>query len=469
MPSRRGSDMLALDRASVREKSKDGHLHVSLTPISKANVCGYLGREIPKWQDIGLKAEKLYQLYRDPEELEKAAASFDGKPLLLGHKPISADDHDHDRVVGAVKNPVWKPPYLMAALDVWPSKAIDAIESGAHEQLSSSYHYEADMTPGRTPDGERFDGTMRNIVANHVALVPQGRAGKDVIVHDSSPLRMKDRFPMPKTATLSRAADVARGALMAYAKPRLAQDAKIEFAPMLKGITSKNLKAKAPALAKTVGAAMKPKLATDADMDEADVQDIIEQVAEMMKDESETIAAVVAADPPEAEDAGANWADVSAFLKGKISEEDMAKLKAMFGGDDEDSAEDRKKLPVTPSAVDADKLIKDATKGMVTKAAMDEALKAAKVEQVAIREAERFVEPWAGKLPVAMDSVEAVYRAALDVLKVDHDGKHPDALADIIAVQPKPGNRGRPVRVAQDAAQGVKYDAATFPNANRLK
>ena len=472
-------DLIALDRGSVsvRKNDQDGHLHVSLTPISKANVCGYLGREIPDWQDHGLKPDRVYKLYRHPDELEKSADSFNGKPLLLGHRPISAEDHDHERTVGSVSGVIWKPPYLMAALDVWPSKAIDAIESGEHEQLSAAYRYTADMTSGTTPDGEKYDGVMRGIGGNHVALVPEGRAGKDVLVHDSSPHKMKETFRMPKTAVLSRTADMVRGALMAHAKSLLAQDATIDLLPILKGVTSKTIKAKAPGIAKAFDAAVRPKMAADAEMDQADVQDIVEQIAEVMKDESDAIAAKVDdGTDPEAVDAAPSWDKVSAFLDGKIDASDLGKLKAMWGeGDDADAEDARKKLPAVTQPPAHDKAKPDT----VSKAAMDAALAETRKEAAAdamrtardIREAERFVRPWVGELAVAMDSAEDVHRAALDVLKIKHDGKHPDALADIIAAQPKPGDKGKGARTAMDAAPTnvPKYDAATFPNANRLK
>ena len=465
---------LALDRASVRRKDEDtGHLHVSLTPISKACVNGYLGREIPNWQKLGLASDKIYRLYRDPGELEKAADTFDGKPLLIIHKAVHANDHPHEEVVGNVGNPVWKPPFLMAGLNIWTKQAIDGIESEEQQQLSCGYAYDPDMTAGTSLDGEKYDGVMRNLRANHVALVKEGRAGPDVLVHDAKPRSLKEVFPMPKSAVLSRTADAVRGGLMAYAKPRLAQDAKVDLLPILKGVTSKTILAKAPAIAKAFDAAVRPKLAADADMDQADVQGIVEEIAEVMKDESDTIAAAVSGPETEADakDAGANWSDVATFLKGKISDEDLAELKKMFSGDDE-GAEDRRKRgrPVVPSATDKEPV--------VTKAAMDAALAKTRTDAAAdamanarsIRDAERFVSPWVGDLAIAMDSAEAVHRAALDVLKVKHDGKHPDALATMIEAQPKPGERNKPTRLAQDAAvPGVKYDAVTFPNSGRLK
>jgi hypothetical protein len=475
---------IALDRASVRRSDDDGHMHVSLTPISKANVCGYLGREIPDWQSLGLKADRIYKMWRHPEELEKAADSFNGKPLLFGHNPVSAAKHDHDRTVGAVSGVQWKPPFLMATLDIWPSKAIDAIDSGEHEELSSAYAYKADMAAGRTPDGEQYDGIMRNIRGNHVAMVKEGRAGSDVRVLDAKPRSLKETFPMPKTAVLSRTADVARGALMAYAKPRLAQDAKIDLQPILKGVTAKNLKAKASTIAKAFDAAVRPKLGQDADMDQADVQAVVEEVAELMKSESDDIAAAVAdPDPAAAPDPDGNDApDMDAlmsYLGGVLTDEQMAKVKSMMGkGDDDDGAEDRRKkgLPAAPSAQDSDKdkvpvITKPAMDAAIAQARKDAATDAMK-QANAIRDAERFVRPYVGEIAMACDSAEAVHRAALDILKVKHEGKHPDALADLVEVHGQAIKaKAEPRRhLAQDAApSGITYDAKSFPNSSRLK
>lgn len=178
-------DVLALDQETVRSYDADGRLHVSLTPITKANICPYVGKEIPNWEKLGLKPEKVYRLLRAPEEIEKAAATSNGVPLLAVHKATSADRHPSSLVIGAVGNDaVWQAPYLFNSLVIWPAEAIEGIESGEKVELSSSYRYDADMSPG-TFEGRPYDGVMRNLVFNHVAQVEAGRAGPDVAVADS--------------------------------------------------------------------------------------------------------------------------------------------------------------------------------------------------------------------------------------------------------------------------------------------
>lgn len=180
-------DPLAFDRASVRRIDGDGHLFIEVSPISKANVCGYRGGEIPDHETLGLDPARLYQLFRDPAELEKAAPSFRGKPVLSMHRPVTADDHPHKIVVGSIGQDVrFDPPYLKASLSIWDAVGVEGIENGEQRELSAAYRYRADMTPG-TYNGTSYDGVMRDIRANHVALVAAGRAGSDVVVGDAQP------------------------------------------------------------------------------------------------------------------------------------------------------------------------------------------------------------------------------------------------------------------------------------------
>ena len=80
-------NLMAFDRQSARSIDADGRLHVSKTNISKANVCPYFGREIPNWQELGLDGDKVYRLYRDPEELAKGEVTVNvGKARELYEK-----------------------------------------------------------------------------------------------------------------------------------------------------------------------------------------------------------------------------------------------------------------------------------------------------------------------------------------------------------------------------------------------
>lgn len=179
--------VLAFDRASVRMTDIDGVMHISRTPITKACVNGYYGREIPDSEDMGLEPDRLYKMLRCPDELKKAVPSANRRPLLNTHLPFLASAPPKDAVVGSTgENAEFDFPYLYNSMVNWDSASIAGIESGQQREISSSYRYRADMTPG-VYNGEEYDGVMRDIVFNHVAIVPDGRAGPDVLVYDSKP------------------------------------------------------------------------------------------------------------------------------------------------------------------------------------------------------------------------------------------------------------------------------------------
>lgn len=174
---------IALDR-SARTVDADGRLHIDKSHISKANVCPYYGREIPGSDALGLDPDKVYQLLRDPGELEKAASTFARLPILSDHVPISADRPRQDLIVGAIGSDVaFNAPYLDADLSIWDARAIAGIESEKIMELSCAYRYVPIMEPGEY-DGVPYDGRMTEIQGNHLALVSMGRAGSDVVVAD---------------------------------------------------------------------------------------------------------------------------------------------------------------------------------------------------------------------------------------------------------------------------------------------
>lgn len=183
----RDLEQLAFDRASVRQLDEDGRLHVLEANISKANVCPYRGAEIPNWQALGLDADRVYRMLRHPDELAKAAPTFNRLPILNSHVHVTADAHRHDITIGATGSEcVFDGEYLRNSLTIWPRDAIALIEKDIQKELSSAYHYDADMTPGNFK-GVAYDGVMRNIRGNHVAVVRKGRAGSDVVVGDEAP------------------------------------------------------------------------------------------------------------------------------------------------------------------------------------------------------------------------------------------------------------------------------------------
>ncbi len=457
--------MLAMDDASsVRQYDRDGRLHVKVNNISKANICDYFGREIPGFEKLGLDADKKYKLLRSPEELKKAAATFNRLPLLMRHVPTNAEMHAKHLTVGTTgSNARYEHPYLKNDIAVWDNEGIGGVEDETQRELSSSYHYRPDMTPGEY-EGEAYDGVMRDIVGNHVALVREGRAGDDVIVGDSKPEELH------MTKVLSRKATSARGALIAYLMPKLAMDAKVDVTPIFEGVTGKNFGAKKAEIVAGVKKLTTGLLAQDASI--SDVTALIDalekdQVLEgadadpesgepMTPDQLKQVMAPEAMD--EDEDADKKRRE---FLAGKLSAEDMAAYDEMGVRGGEQTAVDNQ-----PPENKED---------MITKPAMDEAIKVAvadtaktvRAEFKAVRAAELAVEPYVGKLSLAFDSAPDVYRKAFEMLGVNVKDVHESAYSAILASQPKPGAAKAVPVLAMDAA-GAKSFAERFPEAARI-
>ena len=406
---------MAFDRQSARSIDADGRLHVSKTNISKANVCPYFGREIPNWQELGLDGDKVYRLYRDPEELAKGASTFNNLPIMNKHIRVTVEEPKQENVVGSIGSDVsFSAPYLQASLSFWVASAIAGIESEQQCELSPAYYYRADMTPGVSPDGEAFDGSMRDIVGNHLAVIETGRTGPDVYVADSDPfvkntIKPKET-PAMKMTKLGKALFVSLRGL----SPKIAQDSAL---PALVGEAEKKTFKKA--------AALKGLLAMDSEIDAEKADEIIDAV-------------IGVEESPEAveldRELGQDEPDLMGFLAGKLSPEDLEAVKGMMN-----------------PAKDAEPGMKpEAVEEKVT-AAMD----SMRVEFRQLEQAKVDVRAVVGDV-IGMDSAEEVYRFALG--KMGHDHKDMpaaglrtmfNAVKDVKASRPAP-------RIAEDSAATVQ-------------
>lgn len=368
--------LLAMDRlqTSVRSFDADGRLHVARSNISKANVCPYLGREIPDWERLGLAADNVYQLLRDPEELARAAPTFDNLQVLSEHVPVTSwDDESHmaNLTVGSTgTDAAFVDGYLTNSMVVWARPAIDGIESDEQREISCAYRYRADMTPGNY-NGVAYDGIMRDIIGNHVALVFEGRAGPDVLVGDEQPMAIK-----------SKRALMVAGSLSGLLRPHLAADAKLDISGALNGLTdgSINRPGAVKLLADAVFGLVQPQLAADAALTVADVK----------------LAIDAAKDLPLGED----------------EEQEVA-----MDEDDEEIAEDEDPAVAEDESDDKPAMDAATVKRLIAKGRQD-----ALAEGAAIRTAEREVFPVTGELAVAFDSAADVYREGLVAMDVNLDG-----------------------------------------------
>jgi hypothetical protein len=178
------SPHLAFDRSS-RSFDQSGHLNVRHNVLTAAGISPYYGRELPGWDKLGLAPDRVYQMLRPADEIRKASSTLAGKPILIEHREVNADAHPHRSVVGAVGSDVaFDGAAVTASLTFWTRDAIDAIEHGGQRSLSCGYFFRPDMTPGRY-QGQPFDGVMRSLAYNHVALVVEPRVN-GAMVGDSA-------------------------------------------------------------------------------------------------------------------------------------------------------------------------------------------------------------------------------------------------------------------------------------------
>ena len=453
---------LAFDRATatVRPIDANGNMHVEVSNISKATVNPYFGHEIPNFKELGLEPGRVYQLLRDPEELRKAAHTFNNIPLLDQHVAVSAESHKPEHIVGSTGTDAeYAHPFLRNSLVVWAKKGIDAVQSEKKKELSSAYRYRADMTPG-VFEGQKYDGVMRDIKGNHVALVEEGRAGSDVVVGDSVNPAIQERFAMSKNI-LSRKATVAQGALMVYLQPLLAMDAKIDLGAGLKGINAKNFAKKKGTLTAFVTKSVEGKLAQDASLDG------LEKVIDMIE-KTEVAGADEFPDKDDKKDAKAEDGDMdddetAEDEETETEEEKAARLKK--------EAKD-KKAADKKAADEAAKKDEDEKKAMDEriKLATDQAIAGERKNQQAITEAREKVRPYVGSLVMAFDSAGAVYRHVLTAMGKDVTAVKDDAaLPIILEAIPVPGvGQQKKTTLAMDAAQ-TKSFAERFPHASKIR
>ena len=267
---------------------------------------------------------------------------------------------------------------------------------------------------------------------------------------------------------LSRRAVHILGALMVALQPRMAQDAKLDLTPVLKGVTAKNFKDRKVGILTGLKDATKNKLAKDANLDDVtQLLDALEQcdVAEGVDADPTTGEPMEALPKPVAADAGMPAALLT-FLKGKLSDADMAEAQKLCSATppaekDPEKKENDMKDAITKPAMDA--AITTAVDAATKKATAD-----ALAQGKAIREAEKAVRPYVGELAIAQDSADAVYRTALTMLGVKVDGVHPSAFPALLAAQPAPGAKRRAEPLLAQDAGGSKAFLERFPDAGRI-
>lgn len=137
----------------------------------------------------------LCREYRPPAEAfsPRSLASLEDAVVTVGHPPgeLVSPATFRKYAAGHVRGGGRRDDRFIAGeLAVEDSMAIGGLAARVLVEISSGYTCILDPTPGTDPEtGERYDAVQRDVVYNHVALLPpgHGRAGRDVkVALDSS-------------------------------------------------------------------------------------------------------------------------------------------------------------------------------------------------------------------------------------------------------------------------------------------
>lgn len=205
---------IVLDSKSSRYFDENGYLVIKDNKIAKAGVFDYLGREISD----KLPAGEIYKVYRPWEELEKTAKDFEGMPVKFGHEWV--EPAKRDVKIGAVSGEVkLEEPYLIADIKIYYKGAIEAITGEGIVELSPGYIAKY-MNEDGEHNGEKYDFTQRDIKYNHLAIVENGRSGKDVKISDNKP----DELGVKNTGDISMSKNLKQNALYALSHAKKVYD-----------------------------------------------------------------------------------------------------------------------------------------------------------------------------------------------------------------------------------------------------
>jgi Uncharacterized protein conserved in bacteria (DUF2213) len=179
------------------ETPTEGYRICRSVRICRTGYQDYLGTELKKHPSYdpawNLEDDRTYKVFRPLDEVtsKETIASFDGKSIVDEHPPahmapgsLVTIDNERDLTCGHMQNVRVGPALgtgevpLIADLHVKDSDLIDKIDAGIRD-VSCGYTYILKRLANGT-----FIQT--NIRGNHIAVVPQGRAGADISIQDSA-------------------------------------------------------------------------------------------------------------------------------------------------------------------------------------------------------------------------------------------------------------------------------------------
>lgn len=162
----------------------EGFLICKDVPIARTGPQDYLARELMLDGD----PDRLVTVQRHPEDVfeEATLASFEGKPICDGHPPENVGPENYAAYTkGHVQNVRRDGDYIVADLYINDANLANEVRNNVKREVSCGYLCNYVL------DGSGYKQTR--IRGNHLAVVPKGRAGASVSIHDTAPEAEKGR------------------------------------------------------------------------------------------------------------------------------------------------------------------------------------------------------------------------------------------------------------------------------------
>lgn len=169
----------------------EGFLICHDVPIARTGEMDYRASDL----ELDGDPDRPVRVYRHPEDVfdPAAMASFEGKEVTSGHP--AEDVGPENRAAyskGHIQNVRRSGDYLIADLHLKDAVLISDVKSGVLREVSCGYRC------SYVPEGDGY--RQKHIRGNHAAVVPRGRAGREVAIHDSAGHAGKGKNTMSKFA-----------------------------------------------------------------------------------------------------------------------------------------------------------------------------------------------------------------------------------------------------------------------------
>lgn len=172
--------MILTDRMTfdAPKRTKEGYMAVRARS-ARIGIQDYMGYEVDP-DGTRFAANDVVKVYRPESEVmaEKSVRSFIGRPVTDGHPPEAVNSSNWKQYSdGVIMGAMRDGDHLAFDIVFMDEKAVNDIQTGGPRELSNGYGVDLSFEDGVTPSGEIYQAVQRNIVGNHVARVPKGRAG----------------------------------------------------------------------------------------------------------------------------------------------------------------------------------------------------------------------------------------------------------------------------------------------------